>query len=297
MDDLDRILQEAQVTHPAARRIKHWVVNVTPELAKVFLGRNVPVNRDMRKRALTAYMKDMESKDWRLTGDPLVFNEDGHLIDGQHRCQGCVNSGVSFETVVITGIDPKAIEAAGNVEGRTLQDFLKLDGESNVLVLQKALTLLNAHLHGCFIKGRVDRMTAAGQRALLDQHPGIRNSIRVMDQPNIKQHIDHGLATAFHYVADRADPKTTREFFDRLSGKLDCGFGDPEFAFAERCRHANRGGNAKLTRPEKRGLLVKAFGLRQGGKSIQQLKFDPDKARKKPVIRGDKLNGVLAEES
>lgn len=294
MDDLDRILRKAEINSPQAKQIKMRVIQVTPDLAEDFLSRNLPVNRDMRKRALTSYVHDMLAKEWRLTGDPIIFNEDGHLIDGQHRCQGCVNSKVPFETVVITGVTRSAIEAIGNVEGRTLVDMLHMQGEENARVLSGAVTLLNAHLNGAFIKGRVDRLTPAGQRALLEQHPGLRSSVLFTDQPNIKQHLDHKVAAAFHYIAQRADSTTTSGFFDRLSGKLPCGFGDPEFAFAERCRHALRGGTAKLSRPEKRGILVKAFAIRQSGKDIQQLKFDPDKARKWPIIKGDKLNGILA---
>lgn len=69
--------------------IQSKVVDVTPRIAEAWLKKNTK-NRSIRKHLLERYASDMRSGLWKLTGEPIIFNCDGTLIDGQHRLQSVV---------------------------------------------------------------------------------------------------------------------------------------------------------------------------------------------------------------
>lgn len=79
---------------------------ITPAVAEQLLRLNpVGANRKAEFGNVNYYGTQMsESDGWKLTGQALIFDEHGTLVDGQHRLWACLLSGVSFVTWVITGI-------------------------------------------------------------------------------------------------------------------------------------------------------------------------------------------------
>jgi hypothetical protein len=77
-----------------ATSMKTVTIKMTPELAVMFLEVRAP-NRDITPRSLAAITCDMLAKAYELTHESIAFDKSGKLIDGQHRCQACVDSGVT----------------------------------------------------------------------------------------------------------------------------------------------------------------------------------------------------------
>lgn len=67
-------------------------IDIEPHLAESWLTKNVK-NRNLTDRIAKKYARDMASGKWKTTGDPIRFDVDGNLIDGQHRLQACVLAG------------------------------------------------------------------------------------------------------------------------------------------------------------------------------------------------------------
>lgn len=63
-----------------------------------------------RKRVNWNHVKaiaaDMKAERWMLNGEPIVFDADGNLKDGQHRLQAIVMADVSVSMLVVRGVDP-----------------------------------------------------------------------------------------------------------------------------------------------------------------------------------------------
>lgn len=78
------------------------VVNVTPTLAKQWLGKNH--NRKLRKSVVDAYAKQMASGQWSQSHQGIAFSPTGELLDGQHRLAAVVQSGVPVSLVVVRGV-------------------------------------------------------------------------------------------------------------------------------------------------------------------------------------------------
>src|SRR4051812_48689623 len=86
------------------------VVEVTPELAQQWHAMNEGNRREKRVN-IARFGRDMQDGRWSLTGEPIIFDRDGYLRNGQNRLQACIRSGKSFRTLVVWGIDRRAVRS------------------------------------------------------------------------------------------------------------------------------------------------------------------------------------------
>lgn len=77
---------------------------ITPEKAREYLG-NQFRNRAIRKTKIRDYVRQMKIDKWLLNGEPLIFDKNGRLIDGQHRL-----------TAVIEADTPQMFDIRRNVD-------------------------------------------------------------------------------------------------------------------------------------------------------------------------------------
>lgn len=101
--------------------------HITPQMAAALLERNLR-NRHVRKGLVRQYADDMLEGRWHLTGEPIIFNEDGRLDNGQHRLQACVLSGVDFDAFVVYGVSEEAQKYMDSGAKRGAHDALALNG-------------------------------------------------------------------------------------------------------------------------------------------------------------------------
>lgn len=76
------------------------VVTMTPVLAAQMLDRNTG-NRRINPRKVAQYASDMAAGRWQANGEAIKVAVSGRLLDGQHRLRACVESGCSFESLVV----------------------------------------------------------------------------------------------------------------------------------------------------------------------------------------------------
>lgn len=109
--------------------IEAGVAEITPELAKEILSNHNQGNRPLKKDHVKLLTNALKNGEWMLNGETIAFSSSGRLLDGQHRLTACVNSGRSFRTVVIRGIDDEA--AFGTIDigkPRNVSDVMNFQG-------------------------------------------------------------------------------------------------------------------------------------------------------------------------
>lgn len=84
--------------------IRTEIVDVTPDIARSFLTKNTANYRVYRPRIAQKYADDMINGRWKTNGESICFNEKGQLVDGQHRLNAIIMSGVTVQMVVVYGI-------------------------------------------------------------------------------------------------------------------------------------------------------------------------------------------------
>jgi hypothetical protein len=90
------------------RKVVTSVKTVTPELAGIWLSKNTR-NRNYKRSNLT-YIKHMMVNDLfiSLNGESIILAEDGTLLDGQHRLKSLVETGKTYDFVVVENVDKNA---------------------------------------------------------------------------------------------------------------------------------------------------------------------------------------------
>lgn len=109
---------------------KLTIETITPERAKRYLEHN-KTNRALRLGRVNQYAIFMRRDEWLMTGDPLVFDKDGNLIQGQHRLAACVQADTPFTTAILRGADTECYAVLDSGLGRTVGDALRHAGLSN----------------------------------------------------------------------------------------------------------------------------------------------------------------------
>jgi len=80
------------------------VISVTPQLAKEWLEGLDPQQRRVREHVVRQYARDMIAGAWCLTHQPIAFDAQDRLIDGQHRLHAVVESGQTIDMAVARGV-------------------------------------------------------------------------------------------------------------------------------------------------------------------------------------------------
>ena len=87
-------------------QITHSLEWVTPNQAKKMLETNI-VNRPISQAKVDQYARDMSNDNWNFSG-PLMFNTQGHLIDGQHRLTAQVKAGLKLKWLIVRNVPDEA---------------------------------------------------------------------------------------------------------------------------------------------------------------------------------------------
>ena len=117
------------------------LVEITPQQAQAILKENrnnrplYPANIDKISRALT-------NGHWKYLADPIRFDNNGNLIDGQHRLTAVMNTGIPIIVTVITGFPSWYFEYIDLTKPRSAKDALSLLGVQNAHTVSRILTFL-----------------------------------------------------------------------------------------------------------------------------------------------------------
>lgn len=124
-----------------------FVVTITPELAKNWLEKNKKNFRRLDKKRSAKYQMEMKLGRWQLNGETVKFDCEGNLIDGQHRLDAIVNSGVTVKSFVAHDVDacPSSLDRG---RPRTIAQFLTSLGFKNATAIAAVARTCVAHEKG-----------------------------------------------------------------------------------------------------------------------------------------------------
>lgn len=99
---------------------------ISPEEAEMLLNEHNPYNyRKINLGTVKIYAKDMKDGNWKENGETIKIDKNGNVIDGQHRLQAIVDSGVTIELIIIEGLDPSVADTIDIGRKRTIEQYLK----------------------------------------------------------------------------------------------------------------------------------------------------------------------------
>lgn len=85
-------------------RITSTVEHITPTIARKYLAMNNNNPRRINKNIAVSYAEDMKAGKWLMNGEAIVFDEEGNLINGQHRLLAVIKADTGIDFLVVRGI-------------------------------------------------------------------------------------------------------------------------------------------------------------------------------------------------
>lgn len=101
--------------------------NITPAKAQQYLQTSQG-NRPVSKPTVLSYADTMKKGGWLLNGMCIIFDSDGHLIDGHHRLLAVIEAGIPVRFDVCRGISADAFTTYDCGRHRTIGQLLAMQG-------------------------------------------------------------------------------------------------------------------------------------------------------------------------
>jgi hypothetical protein len=267
-------LKAVTLDHPINSKIKYEMVSVTPEIASAWLGQNHG-NRNQRRHKVDQYARDLAAGTWMTTGDPIRFDWNDRLIDGQHRLEAVVSSGVTMFTLVVRGLDPRVQDVLDQGAKRSAADALIFNGASGVATIIAAA----ANVADAVETGRVSRYGDAVKANLTNSE--------VLDWYSDNRDIEHAAVFASKiarkikctpsplayaiFRTEQQDATVAFNFFNDLSELRTNGKGDPRFALLDALRRLDDKGASAKTAGSQLSLIFRAWNAHRAGKRLVNL--------------------------
>lgn len=233
------------------------LMTITPEIAKGWLSRNQS-NRRVKNVRVLELSTSMAAGRWRVNGETIKISEGGTLIDGQHRLLGCVKSGVSFDSFVITGLPNEIFDTIDIGVTRTGGDVLGIVKTHNAAATSAAIKWV--YIIRANVPCNTYRMPPYAVLEALRAEPGIEASVsRGLVARSL---IAPGLAGALHYLFSEKDPEAADAFFKDVGHGVGLERGDAVLLLRERLMR-ERMQRTQLKRDEICALCIKAWQKRR----------------------------------
>jgi len=227
-----RINQSPKVwlDHMVARGKKEFfnlpdAIMITPHLATVMLGRNLPGNRLIRQGKIDSYASDMKNGDWRVTSQGISFNANGYLDNGQHRLMAVIRSGCEVPMSVSFGQAENVYPTLDAGSARTAGDVLKYKGiPMGPLVAATAGRVESVRLGAT--TSRSKRFSHSEILELVEENPLLLDAARLSMKIKKLRGSPSAIATGLYFCL-RDDLDKANEMVDRLHDGVGLGVDDP----------------------------------------------------------------------
>lgn len=251
------------------QRAEHiWL---TPSFARQLLDGHVnyrPHNADRVKM----YKGDIVGDKWRSNGDTIVVDENGQLIDGQHRCHAVIESGIPIQTWIIWGVPASGVDVKDLHRPRSMRHILTRTGYSKADILGPALPFVwTWEKSGTLSRDSLGHPSKMVLKECLQRNPDITRYVHD-SKPLRELGLANSLTSALRYILTRS---STEEIANQFLGEL--GIGEmlaqtnPVFQLRKRLQKNLATGASTLKKRTKLAMISKAWNMWLAGQECTQL--------------------------
>lgn len=256
-----------------ASSVTSELVLVTPHIAGEWLATNVK-NRNLSQSSIGLLARDMAAGDWHFTGEPIKFDCDGNLTDGQHRLMAVMRSGKSIEFLVLRGLQPIAQDFMDSGRKRTAADMLTLRGHPNSKLLAATARFGIIYEEGVRPGGRDGggrSVSKAEVSAYIDGTPDLADAVSMAG--GLSKYLPFTPTAAAYSILllNRIDRTECAAFFDSLANNATSGKGDPRNTLLRRMNSAKRA-EERIGVREQVSFIVRAWNAHRKGAQLTVLK-------------------------
>lgn len=111
--------------------MKTKIERISPTMAKSYLDNNYGNQRSLSESHIVHLAQQMKAGQWECNGEPIIFDDNNNLIDGQHRLHAVIRSGVPILTLVVTEVKQGAFVTINSGKPRSNSDVFSIKGIAN----------------------------------------------------------------------------------------------------------------------------------------------------------------------
>ena len=250
---------------------------VSPALAKEWLATQ-KVNRPLRESRLLKYARDMEAGRWLKSAQTIKFNENGELIDGQHRLHAVELARKTVNLEVARNVPAESMAIIDEGAPRTSTDVLSFSGATYRAERTVALSTIWRILTGKAFENKRDSLS---RQELLGLNEDIGDEIGHLlswiqvesrKKTNNKNYISWGVLAAITFLGRRAG--TVKKADNFLADALhwhEQTQGSPLVAAQARFMRNFASKSGRLDRREKVALIIRAWNAYAKGETRGKL--------------------------
>lgn len=264
---------------------------ITPSVASEWLKQNTK-NRPLRQGAVADLARAIERGEWQVTHQGIGFDEEGVLVDGQHRLAAIVKANIPVRMMVTWGVPPDAFTVMDTGRKRNMGDVLALNNEANS-------THLAAALRGLYLYQQNPDALWSGQSSMVS-HDQLFMTLE--KNPRLRDSVNHGMALSRsmkititagslgHYLTVTTRPDVNQD--DWLSGLItgaNLSEGDPRLTLRNTMLNLASGKTHRRREDSREHLLyyLKAWNAWLEGRKIKLLRRSP--GEKLPPVSRSRL--------
>lgn len=256
------------------------------EIAARYLARNTN-NRTKRPAQLAGMVRDMDANRFALVGDPIRFDANDDVVDGQHRLEALTlaEKRVSLPFVVIRGIDPADRHVIDVGQRRSAADQLRIAGYSNYILLAAAAkwSIITERLRQESVSKAERAVTHAEILEFVEGNELLHECVAVVSNGiGVKIDMPSGYICTAYYLTALVDEPAADEFIARLADGVNLPGGDPILVLREFLREYKSGvkrrglidqanGPRSLTGDMWLSLILRAWNARRSGETLRKL--------------------------
>lgn len=253
-------------------------VQITPTQAGKWLDMIPSFQRRIDDKQVNKLVRAIQKDQWRENGATIIFNEDGYVIDGQHRLKAIALAGKSVGSLVVRGVsnDESIFRTIGDEKPRKLTDFIKCHNVNIVGSVLRMYWLLTIGTppgpgHGSSTVppiAEVMKFADKWAETISELVGPLQSAGKFLGQSS------YCVFLTFYYTKVRPvdNPERVGEFFARVADGLNLTATDPVYKLRQRFLSIT--GSITIDRGAAQALILKALNLYLDGKPCSNLRWD-----------------------
>lgn len=248
------------------------VIQINPEQAAEWLNTRFEYERSLRKSYVETLVRDMRTGNWIFNADPIRFNQNGKLMDGQHRLSAIVKSGTTqWFAVVNLPDEARATIDVGNA--RTLGDLLQIGGHVQGRIMAAIVRRLLVFYSGKSAEsGKYTPSMGEGVDFVSKNVHGLREAIHVANLVLTHRFpVSPSNIGAAYFLCAEVDREWAEDFFARLTTGYNLRPGDPAAAFRDKAMRVKSETRRNMMPDDVFRFVILAWNLDRAGESRTRL--------------------------
>lgn len=191
---------------------------VTPELAQEYLQRNTDVNRTLNMSNVRKYVRDMKNGRFKTTHQGIAFDENGNLLDGQHRLTAVVHAGVPVDMMVTRNLPADTFSCIDRGYNRTFTNCASIsnpgDDTMSRAMRDGVMAAAVRQIATCTIKQKMAISTGEVMKLYETFGSQIESVYNIMSARRSGCHRSQVLSAAIAALYDGVAPDAIEKFFN-----------------------------------------------------------------------------------